>query len=474
MKLFNRILAIFAISAFLTMPVASFAYSPDINYLISDDEMTDWTYLTKKGINQFLESKGSVLANYKTTDLNGKERTVADIIKRVSKKYKLNPMLFIVMAQKESSAVTRSTMTYAIENWLLGFGRCDSCSEEVAAPYRGIANQIRSAAKQFREGYLNDLETRGTSVSGWGVGISKTTIDGLTVTPQNNATAALYTYNPCVGAYAGGDSRFGCNSAFQKLWQDWNPARAKYPNGSLLQIEDVVYLIQDGKKRAFTSKGALLSSHSLDDIIQVPVIVGDLYKNGAPIHFPNYSLLRSPSGTVYLLVDGKKRGITSGEALRQLGYNPEEIIDASWKELNAYKDGTPITEADVNVTGMLVQNSDTGAVYYLNPKNRLRPIISSQVLENKFPYDRIHPKSTEQLAEFPKKSPLKLKDGTLVRTKNGSSVFVIANGKRRAFESAEAFDYYGYSWDNVVVIPKKVLKLHKKGKKMRIPSIDSK
>lgn len=466
----KKIITIICICVFAVAPYATNAFTFDKDFLISDQDMVNSTYLSSKGVQSFLEEKGSVLASMTAIDADGVKKSVARIITTVSETYTLNPMLFLVMAQKESSAITSSTLTYAIEHWILGFGRCDSCSEEQAAPYRGITKQFNAAASRIRNGYLDDLDTKGTTISGWGVGSTKTTIDGIEVTPQNKATAALYTYNPCVGAYGGGTALYGCNSAFQKLWQAWNPSFIRYPNGTLLQIGETVYLIQKGAKRPFTSYGALVSSYDPDAIIPVPSIVGEQYDNGAPISFPNYSLLRNPHGTIYLLVDGKKRGFATPEALRQLGFNPEEVIDARWSEINPLPEGKPITVDTLYPGGAVVQNKINGAVAYIDPRGKRHDVWSPIILDNRFSDRSIIQIDSRDFNQYPAIGPATLKDGTLIQANKGKKVYVIADGKRRPFLDEKTFTQLGYKWERVEKVPKKIVELHEKGKAMKMPS----
>lgn len=453
---------------FTVVPVAH-AFTFDKNLLITDHELENSSYLTTKGIESFLQEKGSVLASYSASDADGHTKTVAQIIHSVAAEYDLSPMLFLVMAQKESSAITSSDMTYAIENWILGYGRCDGCSEEQAAPYRGIWNQFRSAADRIRNGYLEDLQKKGTTISGWGPNISKTTIDGIEVTPKNDATAALYTYNPCVGAYGGGFVEYGCNSAFQKIWQEWNPS-VKYPNGTLLQINGVVYLIQRGEKRAFTSKGALLSSYDTNDIISATTVVGEQYPEGTPISYPNYSLLRSARGTIYMYVNGYKRGFVSQAAFKKFGFNPEEILDLSSKDIDVIPEGKSITEQMVYPQGALLQNRSTGAISYIDAGGIRHDIWSRTVLDNRFPSHRtIIVEDSKAIGAFTAGDPLLLQDGTIVTSKKSKKVFVIANGKKRPFRSRAAFENYGYQWQNILRVSKAVLRMHQTGAAMKSP-----
>lgn len=468
MRLKQLSMVLTLVGALFLHPVPADAFTFTKNLLITDNELENDDGLSLRGIKAFLREKESILADFQAADIDGRERTVAEIIYNAAKKYSLNPMLFLVMAQKESSAIYSKVMTYAIKNWILGYGRCDGCTESTAAPYRGIANQMYSAADRFRNSYLVDLQNKGYTISGWGPGITKTTIDNITVTPQNNATAALYTYNPCVGAYGGGFTQYGCNSVFQKLWQEWNP-RIRYPNGSLLQIGKVVYLIQNNQKRAFTSKAALQANYNIKNVIPVPVTVGEQYADGTDIYFPNYSLLRNPAGTVYLLVNGEKRGIKSAEVFRKLGFNPEEVLDVEWREISQIPDGKSITLKMQYPRGVLLQNKITGGVVYIDVDSVRHDIIAPEILLNRFPHDEIVPANPEEIEEFRQGDDIKLKDGTLVTSANDKSVYVIADGQRRPFASKKAFDSYGYRWENIIKVTTMVLKLQPLGKIIYAP-----
>lgn len=463
--LFSSVISIFLLSVILS-PTQAFFF--DKNLIISDQEMENTSAFSLKGVQSFLVEKGSVLANVKAIDLDGREKTAAEIIFNVSMKHGFNPMFFLVMAQKESSAITSSTMTYAIENWILGYGRCDSCSEEQAAPYRGLANQINAAGDRIRNSYLKDIATKGHTISGWGPGITKTTIDGIAVTPENKATAALYTYNPWVGAYGGGDPRWGANSLFAKLWQEWYGI-VKYPNGTVLQIGKTLYLVQDGKKRPFASTGAFLSNFSTKDIISTTTVVGEQYKDGTPIFFPNYSLLKTPQGGVYLIVDGKKRPIKSPQAFRALGFHQEEVISASWKEINAYPDGAELTAKSIYPTGVVLQAKETKQLFYIDPEGNRHPVANQEIVRNQFPTVQTLVKKKKTIKQFPIAEQLMLKDGTLVKSPNSKAVYVIENGKKRPFESKTVFNLYGYKWGNIINVSDVTLELHPTGKLIKKP-----
>ncbi|MFH1537046.1 MAG: hypothetical protein ABID45_03600 [Patescibacteria group bacterium] len=454
----------------LSLPFISEAASFDKNLIISDDDMTNYKSMSLDSITHFLRNQGGILGNYTTADKDGKIKSAAEIIYNACKEYRLSPKFIITHLQKESSVVTSTSDRYI--DWAMGYGVCDGCSKSDprVIKYKGFTNQIYSAADRIRNGYLYDLATRNYTISGWGVDISKRALDGIIVTPKNQATAVLYTYTPWIG-YHGGASNHGGNSLFWDIWQRWFPyVPTKYPNGTLLQSMETgtVYLIKDGKKLAFSSKTALISSYDPNKIVTTFNWVLDEYEDGPSFQFPNYTLLMSPQGSVFLYVNGKKRGLTSKQVLQNLGYNPEEIIPISWDDLNNIPDGKLITEKDTYPLGALFQLEESGAVVYLDSKGKRHPVWAREILDNNFHYYDLEMKNRNFIKQFEKGGPLKFKDGTLMATKSRASVFLIQNGQRRPFKNGRIFDKLGYKFENIVWVTPSILKIHKKGKKVKL------
>ncbi|MEK7540373.1 MAG: hypothetical protein AAB558_03935 [Patescibacteria group bacterium] len=456
----------FGLMAWSVVTDSALAFTYQKNFILTDHEFRDSDSLSLKGIQNFLIEKGGVLKDYITTDVSGETASAAEIIYDTAQAYDLNPKVLLVMAEKESSAITGTSLNSYITDWTLGYAVCDGCSKDDpnVAKYAGLAKQFDAAGDRIANSYLADLEDHGSTISGWGPGIPKTTIDGIEVTPVNNATAALYTYNPCVGAYGGGDSRYGCNSLFAKLYYSWF-ASIKYPNGSLLQdgATGAIYLIRDGKKFLFENKATLLSSYSMDQVIQVSTVVLEQYEKGGNISFPNHSLVAIPDGTIYLVVDGTVRPFSSKRVFKYFGYNPEEVIQVKAKDITGWPVGKPLTLKDSNPTGVLLQNMDSGAISYVDSQGVRHDIWDKQILLARFGNQSAIPATTEEITEYTAGTPLIFPDGTLVTAKGNSSVYVIANGKKRAFKSKTDFDSLGYKWELIRTTTSAVLMLHPTG-----------
>ena len=144
------------------------------------------------------------------------------------------------------------------------------------------------------------------------------------------------------------------------IWERW--FGQEYLTGSLLQDKDTggIWLIQYSERRPITSRAAFFSRFNVNTVVAVSGTTLEQYSIGDAISFPNYSLLRSPGGTVYLLVDDTRRGFTSQEAFRSLGFNPDEVVDVSWEDLDVYTETTPISVETVYPQGALLQDNTTG------------------------------------------------------------------------------------------------------------------
>lgn len=449
----------------------------DPNNIISDLEIMDYTSLDLAEIQQFLENKGSYLANYSGPDAYGTIRKAAEIIYNAAvknydcggailsdnpteeekilkcKKITINPKFLLVLLQKEQSLIEETSPSQSNLNWAAGYGCPDSggCNTR----WQGFGKQVNSAALQFRD-YLDNPQfytyragNTYTFTNPYGT-ISK---EPITVTPANQATAALYNYTPHV---------YNGNFNFYKIWQRY--FTKIYPDGSLLQADGElgVWLLQNGVKRPFLSKAALASRFDANKIIKINKSNLDKYATGAPIKFPQYSLIRSPRGTIFLLVDDKKRGFTSLESFRKIGFNPAEVVNASWEDINYYADGAHITATSTYPTGALLQNNKTGGVYYL-AEGVKAPLIDKIFLTAKFKNKKIIKVAPAELDQYTTAKPYLFGDGELLKTKDSPYTYVISGGKKLLLASDKVFSGLGYKIENVIIVPSSLLYLYDAG-----------
>ncbi len=443
--------------------VTSYEDNPDFNpnYIISDDEMVDYTSMSIEQVRDFVADKGGVLDTYidPTTKL-----AAYYVIWQAAQANKINPKFLLTLLQKEQSLVTDNDPSNNQLNWAMGY----SCYGGVCLDkYKGFSQQVNAAAHKFRE-YLDDLNIRDKYVDNynctftkWCVGQPKTTQDQQDIIPQTKATAALYTYNPYQGNTVVDGYKIGANYNFWKIWNNWFEVTTFRPNGTLLKAHDsdTVYLIKNNEKRPFATFTSLISRYDPKNIIIVSQAELDEFVTGNEIKFAQYSILMDPDLNIYLLADEKLRHIVSNDVFRTLGYNPEEIIEITDNDLITFDLGEDLTMESIYPTGALIQDATTGGIYYV--KNGIKyPIVSPEILKENYPNQTVRKGHTEELSQYPKGAPVKFKDGTLIKAKNDNKVYVISEGKKYHIKDEASFSTRGYNWTYIVETSEEAVNIH--------------
>jgi len=426
------------------MDKADPSFNPDS--VITDDDMFDVNGMNYDYLRSFLRSKGA-LGDLLVTDIDGKEKPAADIIWRVATSYKINPKYLLVLLQKEQSLVEDLAPSQRQLDWAAGYAVCDSCSKDDPdlQQFRGFASQLEWAAKQHREKYLMQLLAFGATISGKAVGKSMR-IDGQTVTPANNATAMLYTYTPHIHG----------NYNLWKIWQRW--FSFAYPSGTIVRgmPSQKTYMIQGGQKREFESPDVLLSMADPKKILETSDTTLTGYPNGDKMRFPKYSLIHTDEGNLYLIASQGKRLITSKKVFYKFGFMDDDLIDAKEADLADLALLDPITDKTSFPQGALVKTTKSSTVWYV--ENSVKHALPDMVfVKLYFPSRPIKTVAVATLDKYKLGDTYTLRDGELVRNRSAASVYVVEQGMLRPILSASTFEIMGYKWQNVVVVPDKIL-----------------
>ncbi len=428
----------------------------DPNSIATDEQLLDIYSTTKDELGVYL-SQGSLI-EYIGTDVDGVRRSALEIIWNAGQEFSINPRFLLVLLQREQSLVEDDHPTQDQLDWAMGYAVCDDCSKSDPRiqKFKGFANQVHFAAERIRRSYLTDLNSRGYTETGIGPG-REVLIDQTIIIPKNQATSVLYTYTPHLHG----------NENFARIWNRWFHNR--HLEGSLLQDKTTggIWLIQNGERRPITSRSAFFSRFNPQSVIAVGPSILETYEIGTPIRFPNYSLLRSPRGTVYLIVDDERRGFKSQEAFRAVGFSTDEIVDVTWDDLALYTEGTPIDTSIVYPQGVLLQDSKTGGVYFV--QNGLKhPILSREILSTHFPTPSIRPVSPTDLETYETSEHLLFPDGTLMAVVGSPDVFVVEQGVRRHITNEATFHTYGWRWDQIVWTNERSVLIHPLGDPLNV------
>ncbi|MDD2757887.1 MAG: serine hydrolase [Patescibacteria group bacterium] len=422
------------------LPSSSALAATEFNphFIISDEELQDCNGWTARDVQEFLDSKGSYLRNYQCEDVSGTIKTAAEIIYDAAVRNQISPKFLLVTLQKEQSLITDDSPTARQLDWATGFAVCDGCAlaDPKVQKYKGFGKQVDGAAGIMRWYYDN------TDKSFVKKKDSPIYIDAQPVTPQTWATAFLYTYTPHLHG----------NQNFWRIWSGW--FAQFYPNGTIVRAASSsdYYMIQDGKKRKFASKTILVSRADPQTAVTIPDIDLQNYPDGTGIAFANYSILRGPNAT-YLLDYDTLRPFASSEVVRQLGYNPQEIVEVNYADIAGYAVGPVINASTTAPQGVIYKISDLNNTYYLLKDNLLYPLADKAVAKTNFPNLAIETHGKKDLALFSMADrPIQFTDGSLVQIKDSSKIFVIDRGKKRRIADADTFNAMGYQKSNLATI----------------------
>ncbi len=424
----------------------------DPNRVLEDSDVFDVNGMSEARLIQFLREKGT-LADARFSDIDGVQKTAAEIIWRIATSYKINPKYLLALIQKEQSLVETRNPSQAQFDWATGYAICDACSKSDPSvqEFKGFASQIEWAAKQHREKYLLQILARGHTRTGNAAG-KPIVVDGMTVIPANNATAMLYSYTPHLHG----------NLNLWNIWRRW--FSLNYPDGTVVRgtSGDRAFLIRNGMKRPFASLAVLQSLVDPDRVLRVSDTELSSYPDGPPIRFSNFALLRDPKHRMWLLTGASKRRIHDMNAFRKFGFNEDEIEDVDDADLAEYSVATPITVKTEFPQGVVLKERDSKKYWYV--ENGMKRLIPDKVfLTLYFAGRNFKTVSPKKLALYATGNPYRFHDGELVRGKLSNAVSVLENGSLRPILSAEAFNTFGWSWKNVVTVPDSVLKEYPMG-----------
>ena len=175
--------------------------------VVSDAVFTDYTSMTVAEVQAFLEASPYDNTSWLATYQAGGKST-AQMIVDAGTNHRINPIILLARMQVEATLVSKTVPpTKARINAALGCGCHDG--QACYSAYAGLANQLECGADTMRKWYDGSIDGTGL----WVKSVPDRTLDPLTVTPTNHATASLYAYTPWVLVGRGGN------------WLVWNVTR---------------------------------------------------------------------------------------------------------------------------------------------------------------------------------------------------------------------------------------------------------
>lgn len=170
---------------------------------------------------------------------------------------------------------------------------------------------------------------------------------------------------------------------------------------------------------------------------------------------PDGSLLLDGTNTLWLIENGRKRGVPNQWAMATNGFHWYRVERATQQEMNCYATDSVLQPG---TSQRLVKNA-AGTVYLLTDKGYKRGFTSSAVFEGLgYSWSEVVLVSDSELALYANDPAAPVltspyPDGTLIQKQGASTIYVISNGKKRGITTGTAFNNMGYDWGRVVTVP---------------------
>lgn len=448
------------------------------NRLVEDPVFSDKTALgSAEGVQKFLESKGSILANT-SSDFVAKLRepasaalkatledprpgldrlrTAAELIWDASQSSGLNPQVIIVTLQKEQSLTTghqgssperlQTALDYA-----MGFGCPDSGG--CGALYKGFYFQLFGNVDSENNRYLGAAKSlmrsfnapggRGPLYNGSVAKVGDTIILGntlggysgvqaqQTITLENAATAALYRYTPHV---------FNGNYNFWRYMNQW----FRYPSGTIIAgPSGQKFMIQNGSRwqiNDFVIRVRGLNAGSPIVLTQTEL---ESYPDAGLLGLADNTVAMA-DGKIYVFLNNKKHP-ASQFILGQRGLSVGNAVNATAADLAGYPDGPQLTPSEGTVL-----RGYTGPAVYVVENGQLR-LVSALVFAQRNLAGKMQLMPDQELATLPKGGFLAPADGTLIKSPSVQTVFLVVDRIKRPMTYV-VFRTYNFKFTDVKTI----------------------
>ncbi len=442
------------------------AFNPD--KIIDDAVFSDTkTFGGASGIQKFLESKGSILANANPDFLaklkepqisllkQGLEdpqpnlprlRTAAELIWDASVQSGLNPQVIIVTLQKEQSLITgRQTSTpeqlQRALDFSLGFGCPDSggCGAVFTGFYHQLFGNFDSEGSRYlgaARSLMKSFNTPGGrgpmfngSVSRVGSVITLDNTEGAydgimrqqSITLGNSATAALYNYTPHI---------FNGNYNFWKYFNEW----FRYPNNTLFKLanDTKIYIILNGVKQPVPQFVIIARGLNPSSAITVSQTEFESYVTDKLLGPVDNTVIKVEGENGYYVFQNNLKLPATSVVIAQRGLNVANALNVSALDAALFEKGPQLTPND----GTVLRGKTNHAVYLVS--GGFLQLFSGYTFAQHGASKRMQIIDDSELESYPKKGFVAPLDGTIIKASNSQAVYVTDKGQKRPM-SGEVF-----------------------------------
>ncbi len=177
-------------------PVASEDASFDRDAVLAPDVFSDGEALEPAAVQNFFNKtayeRPSFLETYQSNGVRA-----ADAVVKSARVHRVNPILLLAYLQVAEGLIGERYYPFPPNRVEYVF-RCGCLSKTDCLPaFAGFDRQVDCLAASLRTS-VEQVRAEGTTLGGWGPETETTTFDGVKVTPQSDASAAIYERTPRV------------------------------------------------------------------------------------------------------------------------------------------------------------------------------------------------------------------------------------------------------------------------------------
>ena len=215
-----------------------------------------------------------------------------------------------------------------------------------------------------------------------------------------------------------------------------------HPDGSLVRHPSgALFLLDEGRKRPISPTVLATTGRTAADAVPMTAAESLGYPSGPSATVPDGRIVRDPRGTTWL-VTGETRAKAGAAQWAALGRPTPRLHRVTDADLSGLPEGElPATPL---YPGALVRSADEPVVQYVDTDLVLRPVPHPVVLASRgWTSADVAVLPAEALAEAQSGEPLGLRAGSLVQTPS-HKVYVLSGGTARRIHDARQVASYGY------------------------------
>jgi hypothetical protein len=236
----------------------------------------------------------------------------------------------------------------------------------------------------------------------------------------------------------------------------------RWPNGTFFYTSSKVsYLLYGGQLRRPSNYQARQSRYGGSEYVSVPDSITSAYPLGRSIGWRSGSLV-SADGNIYLISDGRRLPTTKA-VLTSKGFDTRGIIATTAAALAPHATGPSYTKSTATYpNGSALRSSTQSEAWMVG--GVARPFMSRNVRASYLIRELDIAEPADQAVAAGATSPsVGFRDGSLIRVTNGTTIYMVSDGKRRAFSSSGEFGRMGFKSANIRSVTPAELALHDPG-----------